>query len=159
MIKKILKLVILKYRFLRLKLINSSLVVGDDFFCGKYVSISKKNTIKIGKHVYIGNNCHLAADAIIGNNIMLASYVSLVGGDHKIDYINTPIRYSGRDKFRTIHIHDDVWVGHGAIIMHGVTINSGAVIAAGAVVTKDVEKNMIVGGNPAKKIRMRRFND
>jgi acetyltransferase-like isoleucine patch superfamily enzyme len=79
----------------------------------------------------------------------------LVGGDHKIDKINVPIRRSGRDIMKQIVIEDNVWVGQGAIIMHGVHIRSGAVIAAGAVVTKDVDNNAIVGGNPAILIRYR----
>ncbi|MBT8326143.1 MAG: hypothetical protein KJP21_00385 [Bacteroidia bacterium] len=105
----------------------------------------------------MGNYCHLGANAEIGNNVLFASYVSMVGGDHKIDGIKVPIRKSGRDILKTINIGDNVWIGHGAIIMHGVNIGSGAVVAAGAVVTKDVEKNSIVGGNPAKFIRYRKL--
>ena len=49
----------------------------------------------------------------------------------------------------------DAWIGRGAILRSGVTIGRGAVVAAGAVVTKDVAPYSIVGGNPAKLIRMR----
>ncbi|KNB49044.1 CatB-related O-acetyltransferase [Streptomyces caatingaensis] len=55
-------------------------------------------------------------------------------------------------------IGNDVWIGHGALIMPGVRIGDGAVIAAGSVVTGDVEPYTIVGGNPARPIR-RRFDD
>jgi len=131
------------------------LKIGTKFFCGKGVVLSKKNTITIGDNFYMGNYCHLAADAQIGNDVLFASYVSLVGGDHRIDNIDGTIRSSGRDVFKKIVIEDNVWIGHGVILMHGVTIKSGAVVAAGAVVTKDVENNSIVGGNPAKEIRKR----
>lgn len=52
-------------------------------------------------------------------------------------------------------IGNDVWIGHGAIVMPGVTIATGAIIAAGSVVTKDVEPYSIVGGNPARHIKFR----
>ena len=134
---------------------NKQFVAGKNFFCGKGVVISRKNIISIGDNFYMGNYCHLAADAIIGNDVLFASFVSLVGGDHKIDQIDVPIRLSGRDILKKIVIEDNVWIGHGAIIMHGVTIKSGAVIAAGSVVTKNVESDSIVGGNPAREIRKR----
>ena len=89
---------------------------------------------------------------------MFASFVSLVGGDHRFDEIDCLLRESGREEpEKSITIEDNVWVGHGAIVMRGVTIRHGAIIAAGAVVTKDVERNAIVGGNPAKFIRYRRM--
>lgn len=55
----------------------------------------------------------------------------------------------------TIYIGHDVWIGANVIILPGVKIGNGAVIAAGAVVTKDVGAYEIVGGVPAKKIRLR----
>jgi hypothetical protein len=54
-----------------------------------------------------------------------------------------------------VHIGNDVWIGHGAIVLPGRRIGDGAVIAAGAVVTKDVAAYSIVGGNPAREIRQR----
>ena len=90
---------------------------------------------------------------------MFASNVAVVGGDHRIDNINVPIRFSGREEFKDTIFEDGCWIGHGAIILHGVRVGAGAVVAAGSVVTKDVEKNAIVGGNPAKFIRFRKFSN
>ncbi|WP_224766951.1 CatB-related O-acetyltransferase [Janibacter melonis] len=54
-----------------------------------------------------------------------------------------------------ISVGDDVWIGTNAIILSGVSIGVGSVIAAGAVVTKDVQPYTVVGGVPARKIKMR----
>jgi acetyltransferase-like isoleucine patch superfamily enzyme len=54
-----------------------------------------------------------------------------------------------------VRIGHDVWIGHGAMIRAGVTVGDGAIVAAGAVVVKDVPPYTIVGGNPARAIRMR----
>lgn len=55
---------------------------------------------------------------------------------------------------KPIIIEDEVWIGAGVIVIGGVTIGKGAVVAAGAVVTKDVAPMTIVGGVPAKLIRV-----
>lgn len=52
-------------------------------------------------------------------------------------------------------IGNDVWIGHGAIVLAGLTIGNGAVIAAGAVVTKDVPPYAVVAGVPARVMRYR----
>ena len=52
-------------------------------------------------------------------------------------------------------IGNDVWIGYDALFMPGVKVGDGAIIAAKSVVTKDVPAYAIVGGNPAKIIRMR----
>lgn len=54
-----------------------------------------------------------------------------------------------------VDIGNDVWVGSNVLIMDGVTIGHGAIVAAGAVVTKNVAPYTIVGGVPAKPIRLR----
>lgn len=114
-------------------------------------------SISIGKRFYMGFNCHLASNAVIGDNVLFASEVALVGGDHKFDGVFGPIRDAGPDVQKTTRVSDNVWVGHRAIILHGVSIGEGAVIAAGAVVTKDVPAHAIVAGNPAKLIRYRKL--
>ena len=54
-----------------------------------------------------------------------------------------------------IVIGNDVWIGQNAMLMGGITIGDGAIIAAGSVVTKNVEPYWIVGGTPARGIRLR----
>ena len=66
--------------------------------------------------------------------------------------------FSGRDVLKPTYIGDDVWIGKHSVIMTGVKIGNGAIVAAGSVVTKDVEPYTIVGGVPAKFIKMR-FTD
>jgi acetyltransferase-like isoleucine patch superfamily enzyme len=56
---------------------------------------------------------------------------------------------------RPVTIGDDVWIGHGAVILSGVSIGEGSIIAAGAVVTGDIPAFVMAGGVPAKIIKMR----
>ena len=56
-------------------------------------------------------------------------------------------------KSKPIKICDKVWIGFNAIVLKGVTIGNGAIIGAGAVVTKNVEPNCIIAGNPAVVIK------
>ena len=58
------------------------------------------------------------------------------------------------NKKKLLIIEDDVFIGTRAMILKGVHIGQGAVIAAGAVVVKDVAAFSIVGGNPARMIKM-----
>jgi maltose O-acetyltransferase len=79
------------------------------------------------------------------------------GGGHRFDDINIPMGQSGNLPPSPLEIMDDVWIGARAIILPGCKrIGAHSIIGAGAVVTKDVPDYAIVGGNPAKVIRMRK---
>lgn len=54
-----------------------------------------------------------------------------------------------------VTLGDDVWIGHGAIVLPGLTIGSGAAVGAGTIVTKDVPPFAVVVGNPGRVIRLR----
>lgn len=56
-----------------------------------------------------------------------------------------------------ITINDNVWIATNSIIAKGVTIGKGSVVAAGSNVVKDVAPWTVVGGNPAKFIKNRKF--
>jgi acetyltransferase-like isoleucine patch superfamily enzyme len=132
---------------------------GRYFTCCATGCFFKKNSISVGDFVFIGARAHVYANVTIGNFVMLASNVAIVGGDHRFDIVGVPIRFTGRDGMEELMtiIEDDAWIGHGSIIMAGMKIGRGAIVTAGAVVTNDVPPYAIVGGVPAKLIRYR-FN-
>lgn len=130
-------------------------LLGKRAKIGVGTSFSSNRSVRIGDDFFCGRDCHFGAPVEIGSDVMFASFVALVGGDHRIDGISAPIRLSGREIMKTISIGDDVWIGHGAIVLHGCRIGTGSVVAAGAVVTKDVPDHAIVAGNPARVLRYR----
>lgn len=124
---------------------------------------------KLGKFTYIGYGSTLS-HASIGRFCSIASNVKIGLGMHPVNQVSTsPVFYSHQNVFHKkwskessntpewleVTIGHDVWIGANAIVMGGVHIGHGAVIAAGAVVTKDVTPYAVVGGVPAKLIRMR----
>ena len=121
---------------------------------------SPHKDVTLGHHVQFGPNCRIQCDIEFANYILVAANVSFVGKDDHITNISgNTIWNSGRgDNYKTF-IGNDVWIGHGAIIMAGVTIGDGAIVAAGSVVTKDVEPCTIIGGNPARFIKNRFSNE
>lgn len=133
------------YRFLE---------VGEGFTCGDSLFVYPDH-VKIADHVYLGRHSHLAGRITIGNYCLVASYVAFVGGDHPIDVLGYPMCFSGGPHLVETVVEDDVWIGHGAIILQGMRIGEGSVVAAGSVVTKDVEPYSVVAGNPARRIRDR----
>ena len=120
-------------------------------------------TIEIGNNVYIGPGANfIATDSLIkiSDKVLFGPRVSIIGGNHSSHLIGKLMAdYKIEDKLSSddvpIIIHEDVWVGTGAIILKGVHIGRGAIIAAGAVVTKDVLPYSIIGGIPAKLIKYR----
>ena len=85
----------------------------------------------------------------IGSNVNISSYSKFITGGHDPD---SP---GFADFYQPIKFGDRAWICTGAIVLAGVTIGEGAVVGAGAVVTKDVPPYTIVGGVPARFIRMR----
>ncbi len=75
--------------------------------------------------------------------------------DENIGSISKPVFFKKFKQKEGIRIGNDVWIGMGAFILPGVTIGNGAIIAANAVVTDDVQAYEVVGGSPAKLIRMK----
>lgn len=111
-----------------------------------------------GYNIHVGENFFMNFDCVIldicevrfGDNCMLGPGVHIYGATHPLDPVE---RNSGKEYGKPIIFGDNVWIGGGAIINPGVTVGDNVVIASGAVVTKSIPDNVVVGGNPAKKIR------
>lgn len=119
---------------------------------------SPHKDVSFGKNVQFGYNCVIGCDIEFKNSILCAKNVCFVGrDDHTTDVPGRLIWDSPRGDSGKTFVGNDVWIGHGAIILAGVHIGDGAVIAAGSLVTKDIPPCEIWGGVPAKKMKDR-FN-
>lgn len=109
--------------------------------------------IFLGKDFYANFDCVMldVCPIHIGDNCMLAPGVHIYTATHPLD---AQARNSGMEFGKPVVLGDNVWVGGRAVINPGVTIGDNAVIASGAVVVKDIPANAVVGGNPAKIIKM-----
>jgi acetyltransferase-like isoleucine patch superfamily enzyme len=119
------------------------------------------STISVGDDVYIGQGAHLAASETtitIGNKVLLGPGVTLLGGDHNTSLIGRymfDVKEKLPENDQPIRIEDDVWICANATLMKGVVVGRGAIVAAGALVTKSVVPYAVVGGVPARVLRMR----
>lgn len=118
------------------------------------VMLRQPTMIKIGDHCSINHNNIFQAGRqtgtiTLGNHVLTAANVMFVAYSHAFPIIDQGY-YDA-----PIVVEDDVWIGFGAIILAGVTIGRGAIIGAGSVVNKDVPPYAIVGGVPAKVLKMR----
>jgi|SRR5450830_27435 len=111
-----------------------------------------------GKLHFLGNDCSVNLDVnitdpqyvSIGNNVILSS-CHLIGHDGVVAMLNNAYGIKV-DSVGKIVIKDNVFIGHGAIVLPNVTIGPNAIVAAGSLVNRDVLPGEIVGGVPAKPI-------
>lgn len=121
----------------------------------------------VGAHAYVTDRVTLGEDCSInpfatlrgpitgGDGVRIGAYACLVGFNHGFADPDQPI-FKQAHTSKGIVLGDDIWIGAHVTIVDGVKVGSHVVIAAGAVVTKDVPDYAIVGGNPARVIRMRK---
>jgi acetyltransferase-like isoleucine patch superfamily enzyme len=136
--------------------------------------IVKNSHVEIGRFTYGIDHLKIrewgeGASLKIGSFCSIADEVTIfLGGNHRVDWLTTfPFGHVFVDHFCTdpvlghpstngsVSIGNDVWLGSNVTVMSGVSIASGAVIAANSTVTRDVLPYEIVGGNPARSIRLR----
>lgn len=148
----------------------------QDVVCGPFSEVGQRvvlREVRLGDFSYIERHSE-AIYADIGKFCSIAANVRINALEHPMDRLTThKVSYRPNEYFffhgvdqefrahrqsRRVAIGNDVWVGHGAVVMPGVEIGDGAVIGANAVVTKNVASYAIHAGVPAKFMKWR-FSD
>ena len=110
---------------------GATLIIGDQCSLNYGVSIGATRWVEIGARVRIG------------------PYAMIIDCE-----FHDPYARGTRPAARPVRIASDVWIGAKASVMPGVTIGRGAIVATGAVVTRDVPELTVVGGVPARPLRV-----
>lgn len=130
--------------------------VGKNVAIHENVYLLNVNELVVGTNVSIHPQCYIECfgSIEIGDDVSIAHNTTIMSVEHKYTDENLSIKYQGIEKVKT-SIRSNVWIGAKAIILAGVTVMSGSIVGAGAVVTKDVDENTIVVGNPAHVLKKR----
>jgi len=112
--------------------------------------------LRIGAKTVLGQECTISAyqHVSIGRECIVADRVMLIDFDHGTVETERPIRDQGIYK-RDVRVGHNVWIGYGACLLRGVSVGDNAVIGTNSVVARDVSANSVVGGVPARVLRMR----
>lgn len=137
--------------------------------CGRDVYFTPSDSVFLYENMYVGNDVHIAYHAdfvaskskiIIGDHVVFGPHVSIRGGDHRTDLVgkfitevDDTLKIPGNDA--DVVFEGDNWIGMNSTILKGVCIGRGSIVAAGAVVNKSTPPYSIVGGVPAKVLKMR----
>ncbi len=136
--------------------------------CGQRVNLPVNGSYLLPR-IFLGNDIHIGNRSImwavhsrivIGDKVIMGPEVVIMGGDHNttlagkfmIDFRESE---NQPENDKDVILETDIWVGARAIILKGVRVGRGAVIGAGAVVTRSVPPYWVVGGNPARPLRLR----
>jgi acetyltransferase-like isoleucine patch superfamily enzyme len=117
---------------------------------------SHEGLVEIGAKTVCGQECTISSyrRVRIGEQCVIADRAMFIDFDHGVVDVERPIRRQGI-YFREVVIGSNVWVGYGACFLRGVRVGDNSIVGTNSVVTKDVPANAVVGGIPARLIRMR----
>ena len=122
---------------------KGSKIVGPIFCTGQLI---------IGEDCWIGKNLMVNGNGtvIIGNRCDVAPEVTFQTGGHNVGNHD---RRAGEGFTANISVGNGCWIGVRSTLLGGIKIDDGCVIAACSCVNRNVEKDMLVGGVPAKVLK------
>ena len=136
---------------------NARVVLGRWSWIGHDCKVrAHEGEVRIGAKTVLGQECTISSfkHVSIGRECIVADRVMLIDFDHGVVEVERPIRLQGIYK-RDVRVGHNVWIGYGACFLRGVTVGDNAVIGTYAVVTRDVPDDAVMGGIPARVLRMR----
>jgi len=137
--------------------------LGNNVSIGRFTVIECTGVIRhLGKGFRIGHDSNLgdycfvgaAGGVTIGEKVLIGQGVRFHSENHVFTRTDVPIKEQGVTHAGIV-VEDDVWLGSGVLLLDGVRVGRGAVVAAGSVVTTDVPPMAVVGGVPARVLKMR----
>lgn len=149
-LKRIIRAVFVRYFQSR-----HAVTLGEGFQWGRKWNIRIGKGSCIGRYAYLGAGFECEGQIAVGDLTMVSKFCKVVGDDHDHRVVGKPTRLEFlRDRPPT-SIGPEAWIGMRVTIKEGVQIGRGAIVGAGSVVLRDVPPYAIVGGSPAKLLRMR----
>lgn len=136
------------------RILNSDLNSGSigEVTVGRFSSVNGTQASAGDGTISIGSFCSIADGArlLVGSHRMTRATTSYV-----FRHVFKDAAVAETSSRGGITLEHDVWLGANVIVLDGVTVGRGSVVGAGAVVTRDVQPYSVMGGNPARLIRMR----
>jgi acetyltransferase-like isoleucine patch superfamily enzyme len=137
---------------------DAKVVLGRWSWIGHGTKIrAHEGEVRIGAKTVLGQECTISSfqHVSIGRECIVADRVMLIDFDHGVVEVERPVRHQGIYK-RDVRVGHNVWVGYGACFLRGVTVGDNTIVGTYSVVTRDVPDNAVVGGAPARVVRMRK---
>jgi len=144
---------------------RNGLICGNNVSMGFHTHIELTGSMHfladkmvVGSNVGLGSHGHFGVGVgslEIGDDCIFGNYVSIHPENHVTDDLNTPMRLQGVKSNGGVKIGNNCWIGAKVTILDGTVIGNGCIVAAGAVVRGKFPDNAVIGGVPARILKMR----
>lgn len=132
---------------------NSIYVDDNTILRNVKIELHARSTLKIGKDCMIGDNCYLMASEstkiVIEDDCRLSRNAKVMASDGHPLYMDEKRVNISKD----INIGTHVWIADNVTILKGVTVESGSIVGINSTVIKDIPKNSVCVGNPARVVK------